>query len=88
MEIRAAGRDRFLIAGQTRVDRLTDVGAMLEEGDYETVGGYLMATLGRVPRHGDSIKTESFEMRVRRMDGRRVREVELTVTTSPNVDSP
>ena len=79
MEIRPAGRDRFLVAGQTRLDRLADVGAVLEEGDYETVGGYLMAELGRVPRRGDSITAETFEIRVRRMDGRRVREVELTV---------
>ncbi|MEE8406694.1 MAG: hemolysin family protein [Acidimicrobiia bacterium] len=79
MEIRAAGRNRFLVAGQTRLDRLAEVGAVLEAGDYETVGGYLMAKLGRVPRRGDSLTTESFDIRVRRMDGRRVREVELTV---------
>ncbi|MFV1961610.1 MAG: hemolysin family protein [Acidimicrobiia bacterium] len=83
MEIRAAGRDRFLVAGQTRLDRLADVGAVLEDGDYETVGGYLMAQLGRVPHHGDSVTTETFEIRVRRMDGRRVREVELTVKSPP-----
>jgi len=83
MEIRAAGRDRFLVAGQTRLDRLADVGAVLEDGDYETVGGYLMAKLGRVPHHGDSVTTETFEIRVRRMDGRRVREVELTVKSPP-----
>ncbi|MEE9177298.1 MAG: hemolysin family protein [Acidimicrobiia bacterium] len=79
MEIRAAGRNRFLVAGQTRLERLADVGAVLADGDYETVGGYLMAQLGRVPRRGDSVATESFDIRVRRMDGRRVREVELTV---------
>ena len=80
MEIRPAGRDRFLVAGQTRVDRLAEIGASLPDGPYETVGGYLMACLGRVPRHGDSLTADGFEMSVRRMDGRRVREVELKVT--------
>lgn len=79
MEIRPAGRDRYLVAGQTRVDRLTGVGALIEEGEYETVGGYLMAALGKVPRRGDTLVGPGFEMTVRRMDGRRVREVELTV---------
>lgn len=79
MEIRPAGRDRFLVAGQTRVYRLAEVGAQVPDGEYETVGGYLMATLGRVPRHGDSVQADGFEMSVRRMDGRRVREVELKV---------
>jgi CBS domain containing-hemolysin-like protein len=81
MEIRPAGRDRYLVAGQTRIDRLAEVGAQLDEGEYETVGGYLMTILGRVPRHGDSVVTENFEMSVRRMDGRRVREVELKVSS-------
>ena len=79
MEIRQAGRDRYLVAGQTRVDRLARVGAYLNDGDYETVGGFLMAELGRVPRHGDSVETDTFRMGVRRMDGRRVREVVLEV---------
>lgn len=83
MEIRPAGRDRYLVAGQTRIDRLAEVGANLEDGAYETVGGYLMAALGRVPRHGDSVSTDRFEMSVRRMDGRRVREVELKVASPP-----
>ena len=82
MEIRPAGRDRFLIAGQTRVDRLKEVGADLPEGDYETVGGFLMDRLGRVPQYGDVVVADTFEMSVRRMEGRRVREVELKVSPS------
>jgi CBS domain containing-hemolysin-like protein len=80
MEIRPAGRDRYLVAGQTRIDRLDEVGAVVAEGEYETVGGYLMAALGRVPHRGDLVAGSNFEMTVRRMDGRRVREVELTVS--------
>ncbi len=83
MEIRRAGRDRYLVAGQTRVDRLGRVGALIEEGDYETVGGYLMAKLGRVPMHGDSVEADTFRMDIRRMDGRRVREVVLEVKPRP-----
>ena len=80
IEIRPAGRNRFLVAGQTRVDRLEDVGAHLPEGEYETVGGFLMDQLGRVPKHGDLVSGETFDMSVRRMEGRRVREVELKVS--------
>lgn len=83
MEIRPAGRDRFLVAGQTRIDRLDEVGAAVVEGEYETVGGYLMADLGRVPQRGDVVSGKGYEMIVRRMDGRRVREVELRVNPEP-----
>lgn len=88
MEIRPAGRNRFLVAGRTRVDRLAEVGAEVPTGQYETVGGFLMEQLGRVPKHGDVVANDSFEMSVRRMDGRRVREVELvTLSISPDVES-
>jgi putative hemolysin len=80
MEIRPAGRDRFLVAGQTRIERLAEVGAMVEDGEYETVGGYLMAALGKIPRRGDTITRTGYEMTVRRMDGRRVREVEVMIS--------
>ena len=68
------------MAGQTRIERLAEVGAVVEDGEYETVGGYLMAALGKVPVRGDTITRAGYEMTVRRMDGRRVREVELTVS--------
>ncbi len=87
MEIRPAGRNRYLVAGQTRVDRLDQLGASVEVGAYETVGGYLMTQLGRIPRRGDVVARPGFEMTVRRMDGRRVREVELTVDQVPGAET-
>jgi CBS domain containing-hemolysin-like protein len=80
MEIRPAGRDRYLVAGQTRVDRLDEVGIEVAEGEYETVGGFIMAVLGKVPQRGDLVTGNGYVMTVRRMDGRRIREIELTVT--------
>lgn len=80
MEIRPAGRDRYLVAGQTRVDRLDELGLDIAEGEYETVGGFIMSVLGKVPRRGDVLTGPDYEMTVRRMDGRRIREVELTIT--------
>ncbi|MGD2102355.1 MAG: hemolysin family protein, partial [Acidimicrobiia bacterium] len=71
MEIRPAGRDRFLVAGQTRIERLAEVDALVEDGEYETVGGYLMAVLGKIPTRGDKVTRPGYEMTVRRMDGRR-----------------
>lgn len=76
-EIRPAGKDRYLVAGSCRPDRLNEIGARIEEGPYETLGGFIMAELGRIPRHGDIVTGTNFVMTVRRMDRRRVREVHL-----------
>jgi CBS domain containing-hemolysin-like protein len=88
MEIRPAGKDRYLVAGQTRVDRLKEVGVDIPGGEYETVGGYIMAELGRVPRRGDAVTTRAFEIAVRRLDGRRIREVELRVLEQTPTEQP
>ena len=80
MEIRPAGRDRYLVAGQARIARLEELGIEVPAGVYETVGGFLMHQLGRVPKRGDTVAMTEFELTVRRMDGRRIRELELRVS--------
>jgi CBS domain containing-hemolysin-like protein len=51
-----------------------------EEADYQTVGGMVMDTLGRVPGTGDRFEWEGYSFEVMDMDGRRVDNV-LVVPT-------
>lgn len=78
-EVRQIGDARwYYVPGSARPDQLkTIVGIDLPEGEYETIGGFLMDRLGRVPRRGDRIQFGEWIIRVRRMDGRRIKEVEL-----------
>jgi len=62
-----------LVSGQVLVDDLNDhLGLHLDRQGYDTVAGYLMAALGRVPAPGDTVMAEGFRLRVERMDGLRV----------------
>ncbi|MBB5870438.1 putative hemolysin [Allocatelliglobosispora scoriae] len=58
-------------------------GFELPEGPYETLGGYLMAALGRLPAVGDCVHVEDAEvaLTVLALDGRRVARVGLHVIT-------
>jgi CBS domain containing-hemolysin-like protein len=68
----------YYVSGSIRIDRLKEVaGVVLPEGEYETVGGFVMDQLGRVPRKGDRVQHGDWTLRVRRMDGRRIGELEL-----------
>ena len=49
---------------------------------YETVGGYVMACLGRVPVIGDEVMVTGWSLRVDAMDGRRVDRLRVI----PNAD--
>ncbi len=61
-----------------------DTGVRLPEGPYETVGGYIMAQLGRLPEIGDSTELDTHRIVVREVDGRRVARV-LVSTVTPAV---
>jgi len=49
---------------------------------YETVGGFVMAVLGRIPEVGDEVEVTGWGVRVARMDGRRVDRLRFTPVTA------
>jgi putative hemolysin len=52
-------------------------GVTLPTGPYETVGGFLMARLGRLPGTGDEVALDGWRLVVAALDGRRVSRVSL-----------
>jgi CBS domain containing-hemolysin-like protein len=71
-------RDGHIVAaGRARLDELSRFGVALPSGDYETIGGLVMFRLGRVPRRGDVVEAEGWQVIVRSIVGRRVEEVEI-----------
>ena len=69
----------WLVPGLMRPDEVQErTGVPLPDGPaYETVGGLVMAQLGRVPRGGDTVTLPGAVLRVERMDGRRVERVRV-----------
>jgi CBS domain containing-hemolysin-like protein len=64
----------YSVPGLMRPDEVVDaIGLAVPEGPaYETVGGFVMARLGRLPEAGDVVLLPGAELTVERMDGRRV----------------
>jgi CBS domain containing-hemolysin-like protein len=64
----------WLLPGLWRPDQVREqLGAVVPDGPtYETVGGFVMAALGRIPVVGDELSMPGWVIRVARMDGRRV----------------
>ncbi len=54
----------------------------LPEGNWDTVGGLVFGTLGRVPVAGDSVVVDGVRLRVERVDGRRVTRVRIEARES------
>lgn len=79
-------RDWFTFPGILRPDELLErTGVVVpEEGPYETVGGWLMSELGRLPVAGDEVNIEAGTFRVERLEGRRVDRVRYTPVPEPS----
>ncbi|MFT4136045.1 hemolysin family protein [Microbacterium sp.] len=81
--VRAGGA--VILPGDLRPDEVLDrTGIRVPEGEvYDTVGGFLMAQLERIPVVGDAVEIEDGTLDVQRMDGRRVARVRFVPRPVP-----
>jgi len=74
----------WLLDGMLDIDdfkELFHLGALPNEDDYETLGGFVMTSLGKIPRAADQFEWEGLRFEVVDMDARRVDKI--LVTTLP-----
>lgn len=85
--IKSSPEGGFMVPGTLRPDELLSAtGIRLEEdGPYETVAGFLMNELGRIPQIGDSIVVDGVHLDVVAMQGRRVTRIHV-VDASPEFE--
>jgi CBS domain containing-hemolysin-like protein len=83
---RAGPDGTWTVPGLWRPDEVRDrLGAPVPDGSaYETVGGFVMAELGRVPVIGDEVGVAGGHLRVLRMDGRRVDRLRFIPVPEPS----
>jgi CBS domain containing-hemolysin-like protein len=71
----------YVVDARLSVDDLGQVvGHELPNGDWDTVGGLVLALAGRVPEEGESFEVEGLTVTVERVQGRRVAQVRVTTT--------
>jgi putative hemolysin len=70
--------DAVLTEGKVHLRTLSEeLGLELHATGCDTVGGYVMEKLGRLPRSGDEIESDGYHLRVTKMVGRRIGAVEI-----------
>ena len=62
-------------------------GLELPEGPYETVAGYVLADLGRLPVVGDTVAVEGRTLSVLELDGRRIARISVSAAPQPEDDA-
>jgi putative hemolysin len=72
-EVERLDGGELLVDGGMSVDDLSDLlPIQLPEGDWDTVGGFLLSELGRLPVEGETVTYDGYVFTARRLDGRRI----------------
>ncbi len=79
----------FEVEGLLNLDDFEDeVGVALPEGPYETVAGFVLASLGHIPAVGESVDVAGHRLTVTATDGRRVARLRVSPTGDPDTTEP
>lgn len=73
------GDNVFQLDGGFRVEEANDeLGLELPLGDYETVAGFILSRLGRIPRQGEQLKCRNLKFVITEMRGLKIEKVMVT----------
>jgi CBS domain containing-hemolysin-like protein len=73
---KAVGPGRYLVNARIGVERLKEILPVeIPPGDYETLGGFLLHRMGRIPRRGETLNMGSVTFFIEDADLKSIREV-------------
>lgn len=79
----------FTIDGTTDIEEVGDlIGVTFPDGDYDTLGGYIISRLGFLPADGEmnSLEFENFRFTVLGVEDRRIGKVKVEILPSKDTD--
>ena len=72
------GKGRFVFSGKVSIDEMTQrLGVDIEREGFETVGGFLLARIGRVPGVGEKFEIDGLHVDILDAERRRVNRVRI-----------
>ncbi len=78
-EFESINEHTFQVDGGMRIEEAnTAIGLNLPEGEYETVAGFILNLMGRIPKQGQQVKYRDLKIVVTKMKGLKIEEVLIT----------
>jgi CBS domain containing-hemolysin-like protein len=70
--------DTYVLSGKVGIGDMTDrLGLAVEDGDFETVGGFVLARVGRVPAVGERFEIDGLSVEILEAERRRIHKVRV-----------
>jgi CBS domain containing-hemolysin-like protein len=84
-QIRRLANGDWYVRGHVALTDLLDYGLELpvDTDAYNSVGGFVFASLGRLPRRGDSVTADGYSIRVEAVRENRIEAVRIRQSDSP-----
>ena len=76
--IQQVSDDEAIVDGRVSIDELNDMFELqIHKDDFDSVGGFIVNELGRMPTVGDSVRFNGVNLKVLSVTGRRIRKVRV-----------
>jgi len=81
--------DVYIVDGSASIEEVAaTVGFELSENyDYDTLSGFIMANMGKIPKEGDEFEYKGFKFIVDKMDGKKIEHVLIKIPTDKEPNS-
>lgn len=82
---RRIAKDTYIISGKVEVDHINEKYKInIEEGDYETLSGFITTQLGRIPDQGEMVTISNFNIQIIRAAAQKIELVKLSLLIPSN----
>ena len=82
-EIQQLSSEEAIVDGRVGIDEINErFETALKKEDFDSVGGFIINELGRMPNTGDTVTADGISMKVMSVAGRRIKKVRVTKVSS------
>jgi CBS domain containing-hemolysin-like protein len=75
----ASGAGNFVLSGELSIKEANKIlGTLISEKNYDTIGGFILGALGRIPKPQESLTVENYKFIVEEVEDRRIKKIKVT----------
>ena len=80
-EIETIREGEYVVDGSTRIEQLNEqIGTRIESEHYDSIGGFIIGEIGRLPQQGESIEYENTKFLIENIERNRVKKIRVLMT--------
>jgi len=88
-EVQQLNAGEAIVDGRVGIDEINErFDTALQKEDFDSVGGFIVNELGRMPNIGDTVQVDGIAMKVLSVIGRRIKKVRVTKVEPEEDDAP